>query len=83
MTLKQSDDRINLYGVDRVVMQLKALKEIAAMAVRGKVFFCSLNSWEQRKLRRYFSSDSKIAAFRKTRLRGATRQSHRAASFGA
>ncbi|UTW01180.1 hypothetical protein KDW99_08670 [Marinomonas rhizomae] len=41
MTLKQSDDRIDLYGFDGVVMQLKALKEIAAMAVlsgRGKVF---------------------------------------------
>lgn len=41
MTLKQSDDRIDLYGFDGVVMLLKALKEIAAMAVlsgRGKEF---------------------------------------------
>lgn len=28
MTLKQSDDRINLYGVDDVVMELNALQEI-------------------------------------------------------
>lgn len=67
MTLKQSDDRIDLYGFDDVVMKLNALQEIEFGFGYGSVIggrregdFFSLNSWEQRKLRRYFSADPKF-----------------------